>query len=83
MIGKVLHTANVEQKNWKQALHKFLRNYKATPYTSTGKSPAEIMFPNRAFKTRIPGFTNNKNKVKDEDVCKKDAQEKRENKILC
>ena len=39
------------------------------------------MFPNRAFKIRIPDFIDNKNEVKDEDISKKDAQEKE--KILC
>ena len=82
MIDKVFRTSNVEIKNWKQELYKFLSNYRATPHTTTGKSPAEIMFPNRTFKTRIPDFIVNKDEVKDEDIRKKDAQEK-EKKILC
>ena len=32
----------------------FLRNYRATPHQTTGKAPAELMFPNRNFKTKVP-----------------------------
>ena len=45
------------------------------------KSLPEIIFPNRAFKIRIPDFIDNKNEVKDEDISKKEAQGKE--KILC
>ena len=75
-IGKILRTANVEHKSWEQDLYKFLRNYRATSHTTTEKSPAETMFPNRAFKTRIPGFIDSKGEVKDEHIHKKNAQEK-------
>ena len=76
MIGKVLGTANVKHKNWKQRLYKFFGNYRATSHTNTVKSIAKIMFPNRVLKTRIPDFIDNKDEVKDEDILKKDAQEK-------
>ena len=73
MIGKVLRTANAEHKNWKQELYKFLRNYRATPHTTTGRSPAERMFPSREFKTRILDFIDHKDEVKDEDIFKRKA----------
>ena len=76
IVSKVLRTANSEPKNWKQELCKFLRNYRATPHTTTGKSLAERMFPNREFKTRIPDFIDNKDKVRKEDIPKKNAYEK-------
>ncbi len=38
---KTLRTAYLENKNWKQELFLFLRNYRATP---TGVSPAELLF---------------------------------------
>ena len=50
MIFKVLCAANVEHKNWKQELYKFLRNYRASPHTTTGKSPVEIMFQREHLK---------------------------------
>ena len=76
MIGKVLRTTNVEHKNWKQALYKFLGNYRTTPHTTTEKSTSEI-FPNRMFKIRIPDFIDNKDKVKDKDISKRIFRKKR------
>ena len=35
-------------------------NYRTTPHTTTGKSPAEIMFSNRAFETTIPDPIDNR-----------------------
>ena len=52
-VKKIWHSAIVEKKNPRQELCKFLRNYRSTPHTSTGKSPAEALF-NREMKTRLP-----------------------------
>ena len=77
IVSKVLRTVNAEPKNWKQELCKFLRNYRATPHTTTGKSLAERMFPNREFKTRIPDFMDNKDKVRKEVYLKRMLRKKR------
>ena len=53
-LRKVLQSAILENKNWKQEIYNFLRNYRATPHTSTDKSPADLMFPGRNYRTRIP-----------------------------
>ena len=53
-LRKVVQSAKIEGKNWKQELYGFLRNYMATPHASTGKSPAELMFPGRSYRIRIP-----------------------------
>ncbi len=42
MINKVVRIASIERKCWKQELFKFLRNYRATPHTTTGKRPANL-----------------------------------------
>ena len=52
-VKKIWHSAIVEKKNPRQELYKFLRNYRSTPHSSTGKSPAEALF-NREIKTRLP-----------------------------
>ena len=52
-IKKLWHTAIVEKKNPKQELYKFLRNYRATPHSSTKRAPAELLF-NREIKVRLP-----------------------------
>ena len=49
------HIAKIEGKNPKQEVNKFLRQYRATPHTTTGKPPAEVLF-NRPFRTRLPKF---------------------------
>jgi len=43
-VKKVVRTASVEDKNWKQELYRFLRNYRATPHSTTGAAPATLLF---------------------------------------
>ena len=42
-IGKVCKCAQIDGKSWKQELYRFLRNYRATPYTPTGLPPATVL----------------------------------------
>ena len=65
MIIKILKIARIECLPWVQELYTFLRNYRATVHLSTGKSPAELFFPNRPFRTRLGNF---------QDYCLKDAE---------
>jgi hypothetical protein len=55
-LMKAVRAATVEGKCWKQELHKFLRQYRATPHPSTGFSPYHLMF-GRASQTRLPQVT--------------------------
>ena len=34
-VKKVIKTANVERKSWKQEMYRFLRNFRATPHATT------------------------------------------------
>ncbi len=43
-LNKTLRAAHLENKNWQQVLFLFLRNYLATPLSTTGISPAELLF---------------------------------------
>ena len=52
-INKVIQTSMVEGRTWKQDLHRFFRSYRATPHSTTWRSPAELMF-NRPLKTKLP-----------------------------
>ena len=52
-VKKVVKTATVEQKPWKEELLKFLRNYRATPHGSTDKAPATALF-NRPMRVKLP-----------------------------
>jgi hypothetical protein len=40
-------------KNWKQAFFLFLRNYRATPHSTTGRFPAELLF-GRKLSVKLP-----------------------------
>ena len=42
-IGKVCKCAQVDGKSQKQELYRFLRNYRATPHTSTGLPRATVL----------------------------------------
>jgi len=54
-LSKSLRAAVVEGRCFKQHLHSFLRAYRSTPQSTTGKSPAELLFGTpRSFLTRIP-----------------------------
>ena len=52
-LEKCVRTAVVEGKNWKQELYKFLRQYRATPHTTTNVSPSEAL-NGRKLKTALP-----------------------------
>ena len=52
-LMKCVKSAHVERKNWKQELYCFLRQYRATPHTSTGFTPYRLMFK-REPNTRLP-----------------------------
>ena len=52
-LEKSIRTAHLEGKNWKQELYKFLRQYRATPHSTTSVSPSEAL-NNRKLKTTIP-----------------------------
>ncbi|XP_033108460.1 uncharacterized protein LOC117110018 [Anneissia japonica] len=74
-ITKVLQTASIEGKNVHQALYGFLRQYRATPHSTTAKSPAELLY-GRKIKIRLPSVEI----VKQEsvaDVRRKDNEQKK------
>ena len=53
VLKKVIRTSTAERKSWKQELYTFLRNYRATPHSTTGVPPATAMFQ-RPIRTRLP-----------------------------
>ena len=50
---KSIRAAHAEGKNWREEVNKFLLAYRSTPHSTTGKSPAELMFRGR-FTTKLP-----------------------------
>ena len=52
-LGKAIRAAFIDQRNWKQELYTFLRQYRATPHSSTGVSPSELL-NGRPMKIMLP-----------------------------
>ena len=55
-LEKCVRAATIEHKNSKQELYKFLRQYPATPHTTTDISPCEAL-NQRKLKTTLPEVT--------------------------
>ena len=55
-VKKVIKTAKVEHKNYRQELNRLLRNYRATPHSTTRIAPATSLF-GRSMKTKLPELT--------------------------
>ena len=75
---KALKVAQVEGKNWRKELPKFLLVYRSTPQVSTGSTPASLMF-GRELKTKLPELRGEKS-VLDESSRERDWQHKLEHK---
>ena len=71
---KSLKVAHVENKKWKDELNKFVLAYRTTPHSSTGVSPAFMMFE-RELKTKLPELRRDKNIV-DESIRDRDWNKK-------
>ena len=52
-LCKLLHTASEEGKDPRAELYKYLLHYRATPHTTTEKTPAEMLF-GRKPQTKLP-----------------------------
>ena len=75
-LQKAIRTAVTDNRNWKRAIFPFLLNYRATPHSTTGKSPAELLY-NRKLHTKLPervveSDANIHQEVKEKDCMKKE-----------
>ena len=50
---KVIRIAEAERKPWKEELQKFLFQYRTTPHTVMGVSPAEMLM-GRKLRNKLP-----------------------------
>jgi transposase InsO family protein len=57
-VKKIVKIALTQQKPWREELTNFLRNFRATPHSSTGKAPATAFF-NRQLRTKLPDVHTN------------------------
>ena len=89
-LMKTVNAASIDQKNWKQEMQKFLRQYRATAHSTTGLTPYKLLF-NRDPNTKLPTVINeslNKNDpcleelVQRNDDLKKTIMKSREDKRI-
>jgi hypothetical protein len=78
-LGKVVQGAKVEGKPWRQQLYYFLRNYRATPHSTTNQPPATLIF-GRPIKTKLPTHGGHTSSL-DEPVRKADEAAKQKMKL--
>ena len=50
-----MRIAQAEGKQWKEEVRKYLIAYRSTPHTTTGVSPAELLF-GRKIRIKLPEF---------------------------
>ena len=78
-LSKSLRAAVVEGKCFKQHLHSFLRAYRSTPQSTTGKSPAELLYGTpRPFLTRLPEMQNDDQSTPLQDAARETDRLKKE-----
>ena len=53
---RAIRTAHTEGRNWRRELYNFLSNYRATPHTTTGLPPAELLF-HRKIRIKLPHYS--------------------------
>ena len=76
VLEKTIRTAQIEGKDWKRELYRFLLNYRATPHTTTKHSPAKLLF-NREIRTKLPSRVDGNRCPIDAEIRENDKKEKR------
>jgi len=71
-IGKLVKCSQIEGRDWRRELYRFLRNYRATPHTTTGLPPATVLngYP---LKMKLPEIIQHQEKT---NIRQKDKQAK-------
>jgi hypothetical protein len=75
---KRLKIAHSEKINWREELQKYLFMHRATPQSTTGVSPAELLF-GRKLRTKLPELGNAN--IKDFEVRDRDGEHKEKGKM--
>ncbi|XP_053389229.1 uncharacterized protein K02A2.6-like [Mercenaria mercenaria] len=77
-IIKRIRIAHVEKKNLEEELQTYLMMYRSTPHTTTGVSPAEMLF-RRKIRTKSPEISDYDQQ--DQEIRDRDSEEKEKEKI--
>lgn len=65
---KVMRIAQAEKKDWRKELLKFFMAYRSTPHTTTGESPAKLLY-GREIHTKLPSLRSSSSRMAaDKDV---------------
>ncbi|XP_057292552.1 uncharacterized protein K02A2.6-like [Hydractinia symbiolongicarpus] len=56
-LNKIMRTAKLEHKDWREEVYRFLFAYRSTPHSTTKVAPSELMF-NRKISYSIPLIDN-------------------------
>ena len=59
-LGKVLRNAKANEESVEKELVNFLRNYRATPHSSTNVSPNQLMFKTKSSTAKLPVYRSKK-----------------------
>ena len=76
-ILKRLRIAQAEGRNWKSEMDNFLVMYRSTPHSTTGVSPAELLF-GRRIRTKLPHL---QEFSIDDEVRDRDSERKKKGKV--
>ncbi|XP_065054716.1 uncharacterized protein K02A2.6-like [Rhopilema esculentum] len=74
-MTKAIKAAQVEGRNWKKELYRFVLNYRATPHTTKKYPPAQLLF-NRKIRIKLPDTVEKSLSPLDEEIRKNDTQAK-------
>ena len=72
---KSMKIAQAQGQDWRKELNKFLMAYRTTPHTTTGVTPAELMF-RRKIRTKMPELDENVKREDDRAVRDRDNEMK-------
>ena len=79
-LKKRLQISQIECHDWKEDLQNYLLMYRSSPHTSTGKSPAALMFGGRIMRDKIPQIEFPMEI--DEEMQEKDKEKKERGKVV-
>ena len=76
---KAMRVARSEGRDWQKELQKFLLGYRSTPHTTTGVSPAKLLF-GREIRSKLPGEEELRSASNDTEVLDRDRERKQKGK---